>query len=201
MFILAFIKQQVSIHLSNCPLRAFSCPLSILSAFSLFFEGLYFEGFYCKVVGVLRMFAINANPFLKYHLCKNYHNNNANTKLYPALLHTVILQFLVRSKFPLSINTVIEALIIVLLIFNTWNTLKYFYKNVCVFESITVFLYVSLQILVNSVSPNRPMALYEKVIVSEGGSPLLRDMLFSPDQQYIYTLTDRQVSSLLEMHK
>uniref|UniRef100_A0A669DWD5 Plexin-A1 n=1 Tax=Oreochromis niloticus TaxID=8128 RepID=A0A669DWD5_ORENI len=38
-----------------------------------------------------------------------------------------------------------------------------------------------------------PAVLYEKVTVSEGGSPLLRDMLFSPDQQYIYTLTDRQV--------
>uniref|UniRef100_A0A4W6C4L4 Plexin A1 n=1 Tax=Lates calcarifer TaxID=8187 RepID=A0A4W6C4L4_LATCA len=49
------------------------------------------------------------------------------------------------------------------------------------------------KILVNSVSPNRPAVLYEKVTVSEGGSPLLRDMLFSPDQQYIYTLTDRQV--------
>lgn len=64
-----------------------------------------------------------------------------------------------------------------------------------------MFLYVSLQILVNSVSPNRPAVLYEKVAVSEGGSPLLRDMLFSPDQQYIYTLTDRQVRSLLEMHR
>lgn len=53
----------------------------------------------------------------------------------------------------------------------------------------------------NSVSPNRPAVLYEKVTVSEGGNPLLRDMLFSPDQQYIYTLTDRQVSSVLERHK
>uniref|UniRef100_A0A8D3C6W5 Plexin-A1 n=1 Tax=Scophthalmus maximus TaxID=52904 RepID=A0A8D3C6W5_SCOMX len=49
------------------------------------------------------------------------------------------------------------------------------------------------KILVNSVSPNRPAVLYEKVTVSEGGSPLLRDMLFSPDLQHIYTLTDRQV--------
>lgn len=49
-------------------------------------------------------------------------------------------------------------------------------------------------------SPNRPAVLYEKVTVSEGGNPLLRDMLFSPDQQHIYTLTDRQVSSVVEMH-
>ncbi|XP_060926482.1 plexin-A1-like [Limanda limanda] len=49
------------------------------------------------------------------------------------------------------------------------------------------------KILVNSVSPNRPAVLYEKVTVSEGGSPLLRDMLFSPDLQHLYTLTDRQV--------
>lgn len=50
-----------------------------------------------------------------------------------------------------------------------------------------------LQILVNSF--NRPAVIYEKVTVSEEGSPLLRDMLFSPDQQHIYTLTDKQVSS------
>uniref|UniRef100_A0A8C2Z9J8 Plexin A1 n=1 Tax=Cyclopterus lumpus TaxID=8103 RepID=A0A8C2Z9J8_CYCLU len=49
------------------------------------------------------------------------------------------------------------------------------------------------KILVNSVSPSRPAVLYEKVTVSEGGSPLLRDMLFSPDLQHIYTLTDKQV--------
>lgn len=53
------------------------------------------------------------------------------------------------------------------------------------------------QILVNS--SNRPAVIYEKVTVSEEGSPLLRDMLFSPDQQYIYTLTDKQVSSRLDM--
>lgn len=53
------------------------------------------------------------------------------------------------------------------------------------------------QILVNSVSPNRPAVLYEKVTVSDGGSPLRRDMLFSPDLQHIYTLTDRQVSNSL----
>lgn len=56
------------------------------------------------------------------------------------------------------------------------------------------------QILVNSVSANRPAVLYEKVTVSEGGSPLLRDMLFSPDQQHIYMLTDKQVSALLDTH-
>lgn len=48
------------------------------------------------------------------------------------------------------------------------------------------------QILINSVSPSRPALLYESVPVSEG-SPVLRDMLFSPDLQFIYTLTDRQV--------
>lgn len=61
------------------------------------------------------------------------------------------------------------------------------------------FLNIFPQILVNSVSPNRPAVLYEKVTVSESGSPLLRDMLFSPDQQHIYTLTDRQVSPSLEI--
>ncbi|KAJ8400679.1 hypothetical protein AAFF_G00394480 [Aldrovandia affinis] len=46
-------------------------------------------------------------------------------------------------------------------------------------------------ILVNSVSPSQPALLYENVVVSEG-SPILRDLLFSPDQQHVYTLTDKQ---------
>ncbi|XP_027003136.1 plexin-A1b [Tachysurus fulvidraco] len=48
------------------------------------------------------------------------------------------------------------------------------------------------KILINSVSSNRPALLYENVVVGEGSS-ILRDLLFSPDQHYIYTLTDRQV--------
>lgn len=46
------------------------------------------------------------------------------------------------------------------------------------------------QILVNSIT--QPALLYENVVVS-GGSPLLRDLLFSPDHQYLYALTDKQV--------
>uniref|UniRef100_A0A8C9W9X7 Plexin-A1 n=1 Tax=Scleropages formosus TaxID=113540 RepID=A0A8C9W9X7_SCLFO len=49
------------------------------------------------------------------------------------------------------------------------------------------------KILVNSVSPSQPAQLYENVVVSEG-SPILRDLLLSPDHQHIYTLTDKQVS-------
>ncbi|XP_051985541.1 plexin-A1-like [Xyrauchen texanus] len=49
-----------------------------------------------------------------------------------------------------------------------------------------------IKILINSVSPTRPALLYESVPVSEGG-PVLGDMLFSPDLQFIYTLTDKQV--------
>uniref|UniRef100_A0A8C2L8Q2 Sema domain-containing protein n=1 Tax=Cyprinus carpio TaxID=7962 RepID=A0A8C2L8Q2_CYPCA len=49
------------------------------------------------------------------------------------------------------------------------------------------------KILINSVSPSRPALMYESVPVSEG-SPVLRDTLFSPDLQFIYTLTDRQVT-------
>ncbi|KAI5628451.1 plexin-A1, partial [Silurus asotus] len=48
------------------------------------------------------------------------------------------------------------------------------------------------KILINSVSSYRPAQLYENVVVGEG-SPILRDLLFSPDQHYIYTLTDKQV--------
>ncbi|XP_062401569.1 LOW QUALITY PROTEIN: plexin-A1b [Sardina pilchardus] len=53
------------------------------------------------------------------------------------------------------------------------------------------------KILVNSVSPSRPAMLYENVAVSDGsssGSPILRDLLFSPDLQHLYTLTDKQVT-------
>ncbi|XP_051752850.1 plexin-A1b isoform X2 [Ctenopharyngodon idella] len=49
------------------------------------------------------------------------------------------------------------------------------------------------KILINSVSPSRPALVYENVPVSEG-SPVLRDMLFSPDLQFIYTLTDKKVT-------
>ncbi|XP_062853456.1 plexin-A1b [Trichomycterus rosablanca] len=48
------------------------------------------------------------------------------------------------------------------------------------------------KILINSVSQSRPALLYENVVVGEG-SPILRDLLFSPNQRYIYTLTDKQV--------
>lgn len=47
-----------------------------------------------------------------------------------------------------------------------------------------------LQILVNSVM--QPALQYENVVVSDG-SPILRDLLFSPDHQHLYALTDKQV--------
>lgn len=53
-----------------------------------------------------------------------------------------------------------------------------------------VYLLCFFQILVNSVT--QPALLYENVVVSEG-KPILRDMLFSPDHQYIYTLTEKEV--------
>lgn len=46
------------------------------------------------------------------------------------------------------------------------------------------------QILVNSIT--QPALLYENVVVSEG-NPILRDMLFSPDHQFIYMLTEKEV--------
>lgn len=46
------------------------------------------------------------------------------------------------------------------------------------------------QILVNSVIQSALQ--YENVVVSDG-SPILRDLLFSPDHQYLYALTDKQV--------
>lgn len=52
------------------------------------------------------------------------------------------------------------------------------------------------KIRVNGVPPPSENALlYETVTVVEG-SPILRDMVFSPDYQYIYLLSDKQVSRL-----
>ncbi|KAM4610656.1 plexin-A1-like [Polymixia lowei] len=47
------------------------------------------------------------------------------------------------------------------------------------------------KILVNSIT--QPALLYENVVVSDG-NPILRDLLFSPDHQYLYALTDKQVT-------
>ncbi|KAM4571445.1 plexin-A1-like isoform 2-T2 [Fundulus diaphanus] len=47
------------------------------------------------------------------------------------------------------------------------------------------------KIMVNSVS--QPALLYENVMVSNG-NPILRDLLFSPDHQFLYALTDKQVT-------
>ncbi|XP_041080610.1 plexin-A1-like isoform X1 [Polyodon spathula] len=49
------------------------------------------------------------------------------------------------------------------------------------------------KILVNSVNQAQPALLYENVEVSEG-NPILRDLVFSPDYQNIYTMTEKQVS-------
>uniref|UniRef100_A0AAV2LWM0 PSI domain-containing protein n=1 Tax=Knipowitschia caucasica TaxID=637954 RepID=A0AAV2LWM0_KNICA len=49
----------------------------------------------------------------------------------------------------------------------------------------------STSLLVNSIG--QPSLLYENVVVSEG-RPILRDLLFSPDHQFLYALTDKQVT-------
>ncbi|KAK6474051.1 plexin-A1-like isoform X1 [Huso huso] len=49
------------------------------------------------------------------------------------------------------------------------------------------------KILVNSVNLAQPALLYEDVEVSEG-NPILRDLVFSLNYQYIYTMTEKQVS-------
>lgn len=48
----------------------------------------------------------------------------------------------------------------------------------------------SLKILVNSII--QPGLQYENVAVSDE-NPILRDLLFSHDHQYLYALTDKQV--------
>ncbi|XP_076131680.1 plexin-A1 isoform X3 [Alosa pseudoharengus] len=49
------------------------------------------------------------------------------------------------------------------------------------------------KILVNSV--NQPALLYENMAVSEG-SPILRELLFSPSHQHLYVLTGKEVSRI-----
>lgn len=54
------------------------------------------------------------------------------------------------------------------------------------------------QIRVDGIPPPAENALlYETVTVVEG-KPILRDMVFSPDHQYIYLLSDRQVNTPAE---
>ena len=56
------------------------------------------------------------------------------------------------------------------------------------------------QIRVDGITPPAQNALlYETVMVVEG-KPILRDMVFSPDHQYIYLLSDRQVHTLANTH-
>lgn len=50
------------------------------------------------------------------------------------------------------------------------------------------------QIRVDGIPPDQNALLYETVTVVEG-KPILRDMVFSPDHQYIYLLSDRQVNT------
>lgn len=126
---------------------------------------------------------MDAHYILKNHSCESYHSNYSSTQSCISLFYLDVLlvcsQIIKRSFSGYS---------------NWGGTRK------CLSLFLIIVVYVSLQILVNSVSSNPPAVLYEKVTVSEGGSPLLRDMLFSPDQQYIYTLTDRQVILMMETH-
>lgn len=51
-----------------------------------------------------------------------------------------------------------------------------------------------LQILVDLASPGgKPALAYESVVAQEG-SPILRDLVLSPDRQYLYAMTEKQVS-------
>lgn len=53
------------------------------------------------------------------------------------------------------------------------------------------------QILVDLANPGgRPALAYESVVAQEG-SPILRDLILSPDSQYLYAMTEKQVSATL----
>lgn len=91
-----------------------------------------------------------------------------------------------------------------------WLNVCYYFYNVCnffirkSFQRLCVIFHcypgvkkvvdssasTSLQILVNSII--QPALQYENVAVSDG-KPILRDLLFSHDHQYLYALTDKQV--------
>lgn len=61
-------------------------------------------------------------------------------------------------------------------------------------HKLNFFPFSSSQIRVDGVSPPSSVLLYETVTVVEG-SPVLRDMVFSPDYQYTYLLSEKQVTS------
>lgn len=53
------------------------------------------------------------------------------------------------------------------------------------------------QILVDLANPSgRPALAYESVVAQEG-SPVLRDLVLSPDRQYLYAMTEKQVGAIL----
>ena len=53
------------------------------------------------------------------------------------------------------------------------------------------------QILVDLANPgSRPALAYENVVAQEG-SPILRDLVLSPDRQYLYAMTEKQVGATL----
>lgn len=52
-----------------------------------------------------------------------------------------------------------------------------------------------LQILVDLSNPSgRPALAYESVVAQEG-SPILRDLVLSPNHQYLYAMTEKQVGA------
>jgi hypothetical protein len=51
------------------------------------------------------------------------------------------------------------------------------------------------QILVDLANPGgRPALAYESVVAQEG-SPILRDLVLSPNRQYLYAMTEKQVGA------
>lgn len=69
------------------------------------------------------------------------------------------------------------------------------------FKALTCDFPCFFQIRVDGIpSASQNALLYETVTVVEG-KPILRDMVFSPDHQYIYLLSDRQVHIHTHTHK
>ncbi|CAB1458872.1 unnamed protein product [Pleuronectes platessa] len=92
-----------------------------------------------------------------------------------------------KAHLPPASSVSIIIIIIIIIINNFCQYLGPSY--VCTYGIASMQKHELGLILVNSIT--QPALLYENVVVSDG-SPLLRDLLFGPEHQYLYTLNDKR---------
>lgn len=98
------------------------------------------------------------------------------------------------SGFENKVSSVIKC---ILMLVSAWSSIMLAFLHLLSACSVSIRLtcwsVCVFQIRVDGIPPPAQNALlYETVTVVEG-KPILRDMVFSPDHQYIYLLSDRQV--------